>query len=59
MANFLQDYFRNLKKAKEQEARYKKIDGFVRIERDALTKRAIIICQTDATGNVSKKSRLN
>ena len=43
MANFLQDYFHNLKKTKEQEARFTKMEGFSEIKRDPLTKRAVVI----------------
>jgi hypothetical protein len=62
LANFLQDYFHNLKKAKEQESRFKKIEGFSRVERDSLTKRAEIVTnpvETAMAGNVSKKLRLD
>ena len=45
MANFLQDYFINLKKVKEQERRFKKVGGFLRIERDNLTKRTRIVTE--------------
>lgn len=63
MANFIQDYFHNLKKSKEQVKRFKKMEGFQGVERNNLTKRAIIISNTDKenptlTGAVSKKLRL-
>ena len=43
MTNFLQDYFHNLKKAKDQERRFKKVTGFIGMERDSLTKRTRLI----------------
>ena len=43
MANFLQDYFHNLKKAKDQERRFKKVAGFIGMERDSLTKRTCLV----------------
>jgi hypothetical protein len=54
-----------LKKAKEQEFRFRKIEGFLKVERDDLTKRAIIKCKMDeneATGtevSVSKKRKID
>ena len=42
LANFLNDYFHNLKKIKEQEARFHQIPDFLSLERDSLTKRAVI-----------------
>lgn len=47
LANFLQDYFHNLKKCKEQEKKFKKMPGFVEIQRDVSTKRANIILQKE------------
>lgn len=66
LANFLQDYFHNLKKTKEQEARFRKIEGFSCVERDDLTKRAVIKFREDTrdteglgmVGNSHRKLRL-
>ena len=59
LANFLQDYFHNLKKCKEQEKRFKKVEGFIDTKRDPLTKRALIILKDkeDDSASGSKKSK--
>ena len=59
LANFLQDYFHNLKKAKDQEKRFKKMDGFVQIKRDSLTGRAIVIDNMEPSGSGSKRQKLS
>ena len=59
LANFLQDYFHNLKKAKDQEKRFKKMDGFVEIQRDSLTGRAIVIDNKEASDGGNKRKKLS
>ena len=55
-----------MKKAKEQELRFRKIEGFLKVERDELTKRAVIKCQMDEAdeatgmgGSVHKKRKVD
>lgn len=55
-----------MKKAKEQEFRFRKIEGFLKVERDDLTKRAVIKCKMDdadeatsMAGSVCKKRKID
>ena len=57
LANFLQDYFHNLKRAKDQERRFMKMGGAVEVRRDPLTRRVIMVDDKglEEEGGSSKK----